>query len=187
MVKEPNGDGSKLPAAFRPLLDFYAAAALAAPVFEEMQGADLPQSARNLLVHEGDMTPALEAYYKEPIYLQVLASRRERNTYQRQVILRLEGSRRAVEFGAITIHLERFSPAPQKEILQARRPLGSILQKHAVPHFSRPQIFFCLKSDSSINSALELQESITLYGRGNTLLAPSGETLAEIVEILAPA
>ena len=168
---------------FNPLLDFYRAAGITPPEFVEVPGEKMPEPYRSLLVHSGDMTPALEAFHKRKIYLQVIESQRD-PIYRRQVVLHLDGTAQAVEFGAIVIHLENFTAPPRAEILQGKHPLGSILHDHSVLHLSQPRSFFSVKSDASIEAALGMKRSAVLYGRGNRLVAPNGDPLAEIIEIL---
>src|SRR2546425_1206328 len=88
-----------------PLDAFYAQAGLALPLVHPIQGEEVPQPYRQLLVHESDMTPTLEAFHGERIHLRMLARRLDGDAYSRQVVLTLNGSARPVAFGAIVIHL----------------------------------------------------------------------------------
>jgi chorismate-pyruvate lyase len=175
------------PGLLYPLDGFYTAAGRALPPVQPVEGADVPRPCRQLLVHENDMTPTLEAFHGERIHLSVLARQLEGNAYARQVVLTLNGSARPVEFGAIVIHLEHFSPAAREEILEGQRPLGTILHDHEVLHQSRPLCFIRVTSDGVMNEALHLRDSQALYGRRNVIRDAEGNELANIVEILPPA
>ena len=167
-----------------PLDDFYAQAGRPLPRIEVVQGADVPQPYKTLLVHKHDMTPTLRGFYGRAIHLQVLRRQQRDDFYFREVVLLLEGSGAPVEFGAIKINLSLFPPAARRHILEERLPLGQILHEHGIPHSSRPKAFLRIFSDDLINQALGLNGVQELYGRRNTLSDSVQRPLAEIVEIL---
>ena len=169
-----------------PLDAFYTEAGLALPPVEQVKGSDIPEPCRLLLVHDTDMTPTLEAFHGERIHLRVLARRLDGDAFSRQVVLTLNGSARPVEFGAIVIHLEHFPPAAREEVLEGRRPLGTILHDHRIAHQSRPLSFIRVTSDRIMNEALHLPEPRALYGRRNVIRGGDGNELANIIEILPP-
>ena len=175
-----------LPIAY-PLDDFYAQAGRALPPIEAVEGNAVPEPYKSLLVQQDDMTPTLEKFHGERIHLAVLSRQQRDDFYFREVVLRLDKSDKPVEFGAIKINLALFPPAARKEILEERRPLGTLLADYTITHTSRPKAFLRIQSDSFINSALQLGGTQWLYGRRNTLWDPQLRSLAEIVEILPPA
>ena len=170
-----------------PLDAFYAQAGLALPLVHPIQGEEVPQPYRQLLVHDSDMTPTLEAFHGERIHLRMLARRLDGDAYSRQVVLTLDASARPVAFGAIVIHLPRFPPAAREEILTGWSPLGTILRVHGIAHQSRPLSFIRVTSDSVMNEALHLPGPQALYGRRNVIRDRDGNELANIIEILPPA
>jgi chorismate-pyruvate lyase len=169
-----------------PLDAFYVRDGRPLPPVSGVAGEDVPEPYRQLLVHNGDMTPALEAFHGERIHLRLLSRRLDGDTLAREVVLTLDDSVRPVEFGAIVIHLRRFPPAAREEILESKTPLGTILRVHAIQHRSRPQAFLCVTSDDLMKEALQLDGPHALYGRRNVLLDPDDHPLADIVEILPP-
>jgi chorismate-pyruvate lyase len=173
-----------LAAVAQPLDLFYARARQPLPPFELLDGEEVPEPARSLLVHVHDMTPTLEAFYGEEITLQVLGRRRRGDEYTREVVLHLKNSQRPVEFGANRIQLDRFPADARKLILEERRPLGYILRDFAIAHTCQPNAFLRLASDHLINEVLQLQGAQTLYGRHNQLFDPEGCLISEVVEIL---
>lgn len=170
-----------------PLDEFYLNAGLPLPQIEVVPGPSLPEPCRQLLVHDGDMTPTLEAFYNATIYIEVLRSEVRNSYYYREVVLLTEGRNQRVEFGAIKISLERLPLAARKDILAERLPFGTVLAKHRIGHTSRPKAFLKIQSDDFINQSLGVSGSPVLYGRRNTLSNLAQEPLAEIVEILPPA
>src|ERR1043166_3266186 len=61
-----------LPFAY-PLDEFYALAHRELPDIEQMEGTEMPEPYRELLVHNADMTPTLEKFHDERIYLNVIS------------------------------------------------------------------------------------------------------------------
>ncbi len=169
-----------------PLDEFYERTGHPLPPLRFLPVEALPQPQRRLLVHEDDMTPTVEAFYGQLMHLRVIRRIRQPDSLLREVVLESENGVRAV-FGAIRINLCHFSPVVQEEILQCRVPLGSILQRHRVPHHSQPQAFFCITPDVLISRALGLVAPPPLYGRVSRLLNSGDDPLVQVVEILPPA
>jgi chorismate-pyruvate lyase len=170
-----------------PLDEFYARTELSLPPLQEIDPESVPEPYKTLLVHQHDMTSTLENFHGDTLRVRVLSRRRRQNEYSREVILYLQGTEVPVEFGAIKIYLDRFPPAARRQILAEEWPLGRILKDCGLAYTSQPKAFLRIASDKLINELLHLRGANLLYGRRNTLFAPSGQTLAEIVEILPPA
>jgi len=176
-----------VPPPLRELEEFYSAAAAQAPVLEMIDGSTMPDPYRRLLVHDGDMTPALEQFHGGSIHLQVLRSKRLHDKYSRDVVLRMDGSNKPIEFGAIEINLDAVCAGARDAILEGRKPLGGILRDFSIQHLSRPKAYFRVTADAVICRTLEISNPAErLFGRRNTLSIPGGMVLAEIVEILPP-
>jgi hypothetical protein len=169
-----------------PLDDFYARAGRPLPNIGAVNGAEVPEPYRTLLVHDTDMTPTLEKFHREEIHLRVIFSEKRDGAYYRQSILTLNDSKIPVEFGAIKINVYLFPPAAQKAILEEHMPLGTVLREFKIKHTSRPKAFLKIHADDFVNDALGLKGARTLYGRRNTLSDMQHRPLAEIVEILPP-
>lgn len=182
-----NPQPSALSLALAPLLQWYAAAGVAAPAVQAVAGDTMPEPYRQLLVHGRDMTSTLEAFHRGTLQLRVLGTQHREPIYQREVVLELAESGRAVEFGATHLHLDTLPPAARQLVLAAKRPFGAILRTCAIAYVSRPKVFFRVEPDLTIANALRLAASTTLYGRCNALCDPAGNVIADIVEILPPA
>lgn len=170
---------------FAPFVGFYADAKAKAPTTTPIDGAQMPEPYRTLLVNDGDMTPTLEKFHGCKLHLKVLGRVHAGEEYRRQVLL-LDPQNRPVEFGAIRIHLDVLLPTVQKLVLAGQRPLGGVLIENSVPHSSRPSAYFSVIGDDLINRALGVSKPCLLYGRCNTLTADDGRVIAEVVEILPP-
>lgn len=172
-------------AQFAPLAACYASGIDAMPVPTIIDGPDMPEQYRRLLVHLGDMTLTLERFYGSRMKVRVLGSRHVRDEYHRQVVL-CDDQGAIVEFGAICIHFDVVTPSVFAQVLAGVRPLGGLLSEQHVPYSSKPTCFFSMVSDLTINQAFGLTGSRTVYGRCNTLLDHQGRSIADIVEILPP-
>ena len=170
----------------RPLLEFYQRAGESAPELIPIDGEDMPEPYRRLLVHADDMTPTLEQFHGARIHLRLINREETEAAYTREVILEAGEENKPVEFGAIAIHLEHFPVAARELILGESVPLGTILNDHSILHESCPQAYFQVQSDPLITEAFGLSESTGLYGRCNIHRDLQGNHLAEIVEILPP-
>ena len=174
-----------MPFAF-PLDEFYALARRDLPSIDQIEGEEMPEPFRRLLVHANDMTPTLEKFHGDRIYLNVISRQTRGDFYFREVILLTQRTRRPVEFGAIKINLALFPPAARRLILEEQEPLGTILADFKITHSSRPKAYVRIQADGFIKGALQLSGEQVLYGRRNTLFDAPQHVLAEIVEILPP-
>ena len=176
---------SAVPYAF-PLDEFYARSGLPLPKIERVTGDQMPNPYRLLLVHETDMTPTLEKFHGAEIHLEILNRDRRAEAYFREVLLRLDGSEKVVEFGANKISLLLFPTKARQLILEERLPLGTILRDCEIAHITRTKAFFRVEADALIGRVLGVAPGLVLYGRRATIVDPQQRPLSEIVEILPP-
>lgn len=144
----------------------------------------LPELARHLLVHNGDMTSRLANHHGSVITLDAHASTRSGENLFRASVLRRQDSNAPVEYGAIRIDLTGFQPVPRQWILDSRVPLGGILTQFQIPFTSHPRGYFQLSADQYLEGLLGGTRGQTLYGRCNELRHPDGRIIADVVEIL---
>jgi chorismate-pyruvate lyase len=169
-----------------PLNEFYEQAGLTFPFARHINGRDMPEPYRRLLVHDRDMTPTLEAVYGRKMNLRVLKYALDQEIFSRQIVLIPEGSDAPVVFGAIKIYLDEFPNGARELVLERKLPLGTILESQGIKHFSKPDAFFEVEADATINHALGLTGVARLYGRRNILGNATGRKLAQVLEILPP-
>ena len=145
----------------------------------------IPHPYGELLVHDRDLTPTLEAWYEGPLAVKVLALAPQAGWYQRLVVL-TTGQGHPVSLGAIRLALSRMSLTVQEDVLAGRVPVGRILLRHQVPHLGCPRHFFTVPADLRLSQILACPEGKQLCGRCNVLRQSYGKVLAEVVEVLSP-
>ncbi|HSU55120.1 MAG TPA: hypothetical protein VLT36_13770 [Candidatus Dormibacteraeota bacterium] len=170
-----------------PMDEFYARAGLPLPHIERLEGPDIPEPYRSLLVHEKDMTPTLEGFHRADIHLKILNREQRGDFYFREVALLLNTTNRPVEFGANKVSLALFSPKARQLILEERLPLGRILKDCQIGHSTVAKAFFRVTPDALMREVLDFYGNEPLYGRRATIFDPQKRPLSEIVEILPPA
>jgi len=175
-----------------PLNEFYEQAGIEPPPAVLIDGAAMREPYRTLLVHNRDMTPALEGYYGRSMTLRVLKYALDDDVFSRQIVLLPEGSSLPVVFGAIKIYLDHFPPEARRLVLERKLPFGTILHSQGIEHSSRPDAYFEVAQDAVIAGALQLAPpsrcagAARLYGRRNVLRDASQRKLAQVLEILPP-
>lgn len=174
-----------LPAELSPIL---ARSHIAETPMHWIGGGQVPPPYQGLLVHDHDMTSALEGFHAEPISLEILQSEQDGELYLREVVLHAATSGKPVEYGVIEILLDSFPEDLRPLILDGHLPLGQILNESGLPYRSEPQGFFSVLAADLADLADLFPASAggeILYGRYNHLIrADNSKTLAKILEIL---
>jgi hypothetical protein len=156
------------------------------PGFTVVEGGAMPEPFHSLLVHHGDMTSRLEAHFGAPITLRVLHCEQRPGQYLREVVLCAGSVKMPVEYGAIEIDLDAFSPEVRALIVEGREPRGGLLNRFAIEYRSEPRAFITLGPDPGMRGHLGAPAASVFHGRCNVLLGAGGRVLAHIVEILKP-
>lgn len=172
--------------ALQPLSGIYADMGLEIPALGLVPPEGVPEPYRTLLVHRRDMTPTLEAACGGRLHLRVLRCAIVDGVMSRLVVLEMDDAGKAVEVGAIRIHLDRLPQEARRPVLELHDPFGAILRDHGIEHTSQPTAYFEIAPDRLIAEALGSNGVKKLYGRHNTIRDGGGRVLAEVVEILPP-
>lgn len=153
-------------------------------VLRAVQPDDLPEPARQLLVHQRDMTSTLAEFHGGALRVDILQQKRTADFYLREVFLRVVASGAVAEYGVIAIAMDRFSTEQQHAIEAGRAPLGSLLHHFRIPFESAPVCFFAVPPETRAGTRLDGFNHRPSHGRFNQLATPSGDPLAWIMEIL---
>jgi chorismate-pyruvate lyase len=152
--------------------------------YEQVDASELPEPYQSLLVHEGDMTSRLEAFHESKQRVKAIRSSNSGKKYFREVILESKETQKATEYGAIEIQLDALPEEVREKIVEAKQPLGGILNEYRIPYSSSPRGFLRVVPDGPIVEAFSAVESDFLYGRSNQITGFNQEVIARIVEIL---
>jgi chorismate-pyruvate lyase len=156
------------------------------PEITPLFGQHIPEPYKELLVHDRNMTPTLEAYHHGTIYIEPVNVFSDDEETTREVILRRGGDGKPLEYGAARVFRGTLTPEALFLIDDGRLPLGTILRVCDCEHTVRPSGFFKIRSTAFFADAFDAREIPYFYGRRNTLVAPNGSPIAEVCEILPP-
>jgi len=159
----------------------------ALPSYDVIDGELMPQPYRGLLVHKGDMTSRLAAFFGGDIVLEVLHREHTPEVYRREVVLHIESTGLPVEYGAIEIDLSAFQGELRQLILEQHLPLGGLLNRFGIRYRSEPKGFIKLGADAFMQRIFQVPGATEFFGRCNVLLGEGDRVLARIVEVLRPA
>ena len=154
--------------------------------YEKIEPDTITEPYRSLLVHEGDMTSRLEAYHESSLRVRRLRSSNDGKSYFREVVLETESTAKATEYGAIEISLGSLPEEIHPLVVEAKLPLGSILNNSRIPYSCFPRAYLKIVPDGPIVDALGTVEADVLYGRSNEIRSFNDQVIARIVEILPP-
>jgi chorismate-pyruvate lyase len=159
----------------------------ALPSYDVIDGDLMPQPYQGLLVHKGDMTSRLAAFFGGDIVLEVLHREHTPEVYRREVVLHIESTGLPVEYGAIEIDLGAFEGELRQLILEQHLPLGGLLNRFGIRYRSEPKGFIKLGADALMQRVFRVPDAAEFFGRCNVLLGEGDRVLARIVEVLRPA
>ncbi len=157
------------------------------PATHVLPPEQVPGSYHSLLVHKSGMTATLEAHWRQPLAVDLIADDLlvDDRSLCRFVALYTEGGDcRVVELAAIRIVLDAFPALLRVGFIEAVRPFGEILAGAGIAFRARPSGFFCLQADEFIARKAGIAVGATLYGRANELRGEGDVLLCETVEML---
>jgi len=167
----------------RPLLRWAKRLKKRLPDLPFVEGASLPEGAREILAHRNAMTTTLARRAQAKIDLEVLEQFIEDHMVDRLVRLRARrDDSPVVEAAALEIHLHAMPADARSAILSGAEPLGAILKSRAIAHRHTPRGFFTCKANGWLAELLEIGKGDPVAGRCNCILSTQGDLIAEIVE-----
>lgn len=168
-----------------PLNIFYDQGTEEGPDFEELTSIEMPEPQRSLLCHTNDMTPTLEKYFAETAHLYLLDRKSVDGFLFRHIAL-VDKDDNPMEVGAIKINIAKFPPQAQKLINESFIPMGTIYKMFSIQHINKPESYYRVKSDETINKLFKLNEPTILYCRVNRQVNTNDDLLSLALEILPP-
>lgn len=145
----------------------------------------IPEPYRQMLVHHVHMTVTVEEFYKQPVSIEVLASRRVGESYGRETLLQLSPSQQVVQFGAVRIDLSCCSEAVRNAIVEEKTPLGRVLIENNVLRRIEPTAFLHITPGPKLAGWFGMSRPEICYGRLGVIFCDDRPAIA-VLEILAP-
>lgn len=150
---------------------------------EEIAPEQMPQPARQLLVHQSHMVRTLNQFYGRPVDVHVLERHRDGNLYSRKIFLTLQETSHVVEYGLVRMDLRPMPKKVVESIVAEHAPLGSILIAHNVLRRIQPKWYLRFGVGNPILNWYGCQTSGPLFGRLGTIYC-NGEPTIEVLEIV---
>jgi hypothetical protein len=152
--------------------------------FTEVDPEEMPQPARQLLVHQKHMTKVLTGFYGRPMDLHVLDRHYDGgDLYHRKIMLTVQETDRIVEYGVVRLDFRCMSPVVKRAILEEHAPLGSILINHNVLRRVQPRWYLELPHGGGLLKWFGCPTAGPLYGRIGTIYC-DGEPAIELLEVV---
>jgi len=144
----------------------------------------LPPGVRPLLDHRGSMTLTLEAHWRGPLTVRLLAGAEEPGTLTRASVLRTADGGVPVELAVIRMALPALPADLHGALRAATIPFGRLLADRGIAFAAEPVAFFRLEADAVAAGHGAVAPGTPLHGRLNRIVTPDGVTLCEVVEIV---
>ncbi|MDA0837642.1 MAG: hypothetical protein O3B01_03725 [Planctomycetota bacterium] len=158
---------------------------LGAPQYEFVDGKDVPEPYRTLLVHEDHMTVTMEGFYHEKVELRVVDVSRKENLYARKILLTAGDTGKVIQFGIMRFNFDYCSDAVRDEILEGVTPLGYILIKHNLLRRIDVHHFLRMQPNDEVTSYFQIKDAGPTYGRLATIFC-NEKPAVELLEVASP-
>lgn len=142
----------------------------------------MPETYRQLLVHNRHMTLVLQEHHGKPINLYVMDAVRDGDFYTRKIFLAKGLNAPAIELGVVRLDLRCIEGLPRQEILQQRTPLGAVLVKHNVFRRIEPRWYLKFPAGSPMLAWMGYPNDGPFYSRIGTIWC-NDEPAIELLEI----
>jgi chorismate-pyruvate lyase len=132
---------------------------------ELVNGNQMPEPYKSLLVHQRHMTVTLEKYWQTLTELHVVDLWEHHPYYTRRIYLTTRDSQRPVEYGLVQLDFNACSEQIQQAIRARQIPLGRILKQNDVPTEINCRSYFKIIPSQANIEAFDLNSDGPMYGR----------------------
>lgn len=153
--------------------------------FSAVDSSRLPQPFERLLAHDRHMTVTVESFHGDSVDVEVLRSRREGDSYSREILLRTQRRGDVVQYGIVRLRLHLIAEEPRREILQERKPLGRVLIEHQVLREVELLKVWQVHCGPALSRMFQVSPETITYGR-TAMIHCDSEPAIELLEIVAP-
>jgi len=153
--------------------------------FSPVDSSCLPQPFELLLAHDGHMTVTVESFHGDSVDVEVLRSRREGDSYSREILLKTQRRGDVVQYGIVRLRLHLIAEKPRQEILQEQKPLGRVLIEHQVLREVELLKVWRVHCVPALSRMFQVSPETITYGR-TAMIHCDSEPAIELLEIVAP-
>lgn len=153
--------------------------------FAHVVGDEIPAPYRQLLDHHEHMTVTLEAHYRSPVNVTVLAAKRVADGYCRNSLLTCQSDGKIVQFGIVRMHSRLLDEPVRSAIEGGKIPLGRVLISHDVLREVQLCDVYRVTCGPELARQFKTDEGTITFGR-TALLSCNGRPAFELLEIVAP-
>jgi chorismate-pyruvate lyase len=152
---------------------------------EHVASALVPEPYQQLLVHDQHMTVTMEAFYNDPVNVQILDRRLEGDLYSRKIVLTTASAGQIVQFGLVRFDLGYVTQAVRDEILRGQTPLGRVLINHNVLRHIDLGALLKITLGPGLARHMRSSNGAVTYGRLATIFC-NRHPAVDLLEIPAP-
>ena len=148
--------------------------------------SEVPETHKELLVHEKHMTATLETYYGCKLALKIKKTRHDDDDYSRQLVLHAGKNGPGLMASIIRIQLQFFGKEVTSKIIEGKIPLGRILIENVVQRRVESIAYVRVKMDSKLQAMFEVDGQYNeTFGRLARIIC-ANEPAVEMLEIIGP-
>jgi chorismate-pyruvate lyase len=151
----------------------------------EVPAGEVPEPYHRLLVHTHHMTVTVEEFYRSPVDVRVMDSRRTGNEYARKILLTTRDTGAVVQFGLVRINLGVCPPAVREAIVEGKTPLGRVLIQHDMLRRVEPVGYLRVNLSNEMAGWFGVEPGALTYGRLGVIYT-GDRPAVEVLEILTP-
>lgn len=155
--------------------------------FSEINEVEMESPVIALLAQPKQLTERLQNHLNDEIRTKLITSTQKGRFYNRKVALQTKSTNKTVVVAAIQIAMNLFDSSFAADILQTDKPFGTILKCHSIEYSCEVVSLFNVDPDADLLQAFDKTHfSGRLSGRCSRFTNAQGQTLANVIEILAP-
>jgi chorismate-pyruvate lyase len=151
--------------------------------FQKIVADEIPETARELLAHDGHMTVTVERFHHCGVDVQVLQTLLDGDLYSRKILLTRQSDAQVVMFGIVRMNLGVMAPQVRAEIESQQIPLGRILIDHNVLRAVKLRNLFRIEPGAELQGLFGLREGQPCFGR-TALIFCDGRPAIELLEVV---
>lgn len=180
-------NGAEPAFSMKSLSDIWAFKGANSLAFSATNESDMNKGVFSLLKQPKQLTERLQEYLNDEVRTKLITSTQKGRYYTRKVALQTKTTNKTAVVAAIQIAMDMFDRNFTTEILQTDKPFGTILKSFSIDYSCEVVSIFKVDPDTSLFEEFDKSQfSCALPGRCSRFTNSKGQTLANVIEIIAP-